>query len=755
MAGMENKFSDDDLSQARAFRENEVNPPEHDHGMEDDFGGENDGFRYDNPSFSGDTSNSDGASWQDTMNSWNTPGMGGMPGMSGMDGMQNQQEEKDYSDKAIDAGVTVAKHSWNVLKEIIKSFKVFDADCRMSFGRRTIITGIVCMIAGLVILLLGRPVGLDIIFGGGVSLAVAICVFMYAYADSKDKPINLMEEEDEGSIPLSDEEPEPEDDDDSIDFSDPDILFDEDEEVEVEVIPEVPSTDFDSISEQEFTDLDTVLESAEAHRNMVTRSYLFETMCSVLETCHPDFANLRHIEDGTSEFDSWNTSVEKASELFRPNNNTDSIYLISADEGLFYITLEVKRVKWIKDLQAFINELVKTYAFDPNTLTVDKKVTGTGIAVMDKFHIQILKNLSGANGMISLRDTYNVVKDKVLDTSIRMPVVLGISSNGEVVFEDMDKIYALLVTGMPRSGKSWLVLLILFQFMAYLPPSELNFYFCDAKAKASDFYCINSPHVKGFESENSRILDLLKHLVDVEGSRRKRLIGEYKNIKSFRKANPDIKLPMIYVVIDEVITLAASMTEDQSKELQEYLSILVSQLPAFGIRVFMVPHKLDNSIIKKRTTDLIPCRVSVCGKPLDVEATCGVKESKFPYFLSNPGDIAINLNGVTSYVRASVLARGDEEVNRVIKFLGSLWAKLEPDECAGSMYERFEQAKKQSELLNEKDDTDRSASLGIEDNSDSDYADVKFHSNNPIEVVDLDKVKDEKGGSEDSGFDIW
>lgn len=89
--------------------------------------------------------------------------------------------------------------------------------------------------------------------------------------------------------------------------------------------------------------------------------------------------------------------------------------------------------------------------------------------------------------MVTIKDTYRYTKDFVLDTKNEMPIILGIDAEGKAITKDFKTINSILVTGMPRSGKSWFVQSRLTQMMFYMKPSELNFYICDPKDDISDF----------------------------------------------------------------------------------------------------------------------------------------------------------------------------------------------------------------------------------------------------------------------------
>ena len=276
-----------------------------------------------------------------------------------------------------------------------------------------------------------------------------------------------------------------------------------------------------------------------------------------------------------------------------------------------------------------------------------------------------------------------------------MPVVLGVDIEGSPVICDFYKMDSILITGMPRSGKTWLMLSVLYQMMAYMSPEELNVYIFDPKGKMSDFASAITPHVKNFVSDDAGILAQLKHVVRVEGPRRKAIIGDggCVNLQDYRKKYPDCNIPFIYVIIDEVVTLSERMSDDDKREFQALLSELVSQLPAAGIRIFMVPHLVKDNIIKKNTTSLIPCRISVMGNKEHIESSCGVKN--FPHSLTHVGDTCTVIKEMPEamFIHSVALAKENEENKQLFHYLAELWARICPDSVAGSIYERVKAGK--------------------------------------------------------------
>lgn len=291
--------------------------------------------------------------------------------------------------------------------------------------------------------------------------------------------------------------------------------------------------------------------------------------------------------------------------------------------------------------------------------------------------------------MITVKDMFDVEKDFMLDSKNIIPVVMGVDPRGKVIKADLRKLESIIIAGMPRSGKSWLAQAVLTQMCFFVSPKELNIYICDPKEGISDFKMFRPPHVKKFEFKDDRIVQLLRNLVKVEAPRRKKIIGDagFVNIWDFKKKYPDVHLPVVYVMIDEIVTLASRMDKETNQEFRMLLRELISQLPALGIRAFLIPHVLNNDIIEKKTSDLVPCRISVMGSADHIEKVTGAKPKDFPYKLAIEGDMAVKLplvNPNVMYMHGVVLTDDNNKNMEIFDYMRRIWSTLEPDEVTNS-----------------------------------------------------------------------
>jgi hypothetical protein len=749
MKSITSKVSRDDMDNARIDRHRTTNPAETDPGMEDfDWGND------------GDDGLSSGSSWDSGFGSSGADkgGSGGFGSTGGMFGSSDSSlgsttpfgggsfgggfggssfggnsfggspfgapavpEKKDeIEEKLWDVLKGIFKGFFTFFGELVKSFKGFNTGRKLQTGKSAIISGVVVALTGGVIFIFGadKQGALSLVVSGLVSVGVGVPLFMFAYdnflntkgqeqlSQETDFPSQFSEASDNGSIGgfddghFGDEEfdmfPDDESDDDTS-LSDTDLSAYDNSDIDF--------SDFDSsdsLSDNVADNMENVLSIVDGNMGMVTRSYLYQNILNCLENSDKNYDKVVLLEDGSDDFDAWDAIIQKSAMIMKTNKNeTDIPYLIQAKDKLFYTELEVKRVSWLKNIDTFVSEIVNICRYDRDTGVLDHNIYGVGQTVGDSIFIKIMK---GETAMVSLKDIYKNHENFVTDSSKYMPVILGVDSEGNIVSKDFKDVNSILVTGMPRSGKTWVTLMILAQMMFYLKPSELHFHILDPKGSISDFKPVLTPHIRKFVSTDTDILQELRHIVNVEGARREKIIGDanFVNIWDYKKKNPDVDLPLLYVVIDEVVTLAERMTKEVKEEFQGLLLELVSRLPALGIRIFMIPHIVKDNILKKSITDLIPCRISVMGDATHIEKALGVRN--FEHKLLHVGDMAVKFNNDSpQFVHSAVLAKSNESNKDLFDFLQKFWAKLEPESVEGSLFSKQSKKSKVANLVSGND----------------------------------------------------
>lgn len=725
-------INDDDLINARDNRNSSINRPDIEPDMADDdwdsisgFGSNDDdsgwssGFGSSGSSFGGGMNDSfggggfggssfgggmnggfGGGSFGGGMNNGFGGGMNG--GFSNQYGnpqnMNRQNQGMNPEDRFFEALVKGGKGSINFLKEMFNSFKTFDSLRAMNFGRNlTISSFAILLLSGL--LALFKIGGMSqFAISSCLGLGVGIPTFLIKMDRlKKDEELGLLtrepavEENFENMNGMEEDFPESED-------EEPIEEKWEDEDIDLE--PDEPMFTSSPTIEDKLEEVDEeppvnpldVLDRLNASSYGLSRQYLFEAIVACMEHKTKNYDAEVQIEEDSKEFLGWCSYVEKAAQFVIPKGSDASdVAVLSVTDKLFYTLIEVARPTWLTETKCdtLVSNIVKDCSYDHNKHKRDESVYGLCDITTDRVYIKIMK---GETALITLKDAFMNVKDVLLNTKNKMPIVLGVNEEGEVVWSDFYKdVNALLVTGQPRSGKSWAVLAIIAQIMMFCSPKEVNFLFMDPKAEISDFYNLTVPHIRKFVSTDDGIVKTMNWVVNQEGPRRKALMAKYKckNIMDLRSNHPEVELPFLYILIDEVITLADRMSKETKQEFQGYLRTIVTQFPATGIRLIMIPHEIKDDIINKTTTNAIPVRINVRGNADAIEAVTGAKHKDFDYKLVHPGDMACKLNNTeVLFAHSAVISEGNDGVDRFYNFLTNLWLKLEPETFKGSKLEK-------------------------------------------------------------------
>lgn len=447
----------------------------------------------------------------------------------------------------------------------------------------------------------------------------------------------------------------------------------------------------------------------EIPQGMYTRKYLYDMFTRLLPNICPDFSTLKEITTEDRAFYEMEAAVQEATEV---TGCKDIIEVIKLYENYATIIVTTSRPTGLK-MDMVASELANIYAHRSNDIQSEEARSRVYAKAEAVGKTCIFTIFTGKTEMISLKDMYEQVEDYILDSNNYLPVVFGIDSMAKVIKYDLKNLESIIISGMPRSGKSWFAQNMITQMSAFTSPKELEFYICDPKGEISDFKSFCLPHVRRFVTSDDDIMETLRWLVKVEAPRRKKIIGAGDNLTSsqniwdFKDRYPDVELSIIYVVIDEVVTLASRMDKDTYSEFRSMLRELISQLPALGIRAILMPHVLKNDIIEKKTSDLVLCRISVCGDPEHVESVTGAKSKDFPFKLTMPGDMGVRMPPVSQsimYLRAPVLNKTNPENRELFDYMRRVWAKLEPVTADNSVSERVVEDKTAEDYALDDDD---------------------------------------------------
>lgn len=651
-------------------------------GNNDPFGSSRSGFGSPSPSpFGGPSSDPFSPSFGQ---------QGPPPASFGQQGQQPQTASEAISQAAQQAASKAGRGSYEFTKAAVVAAKSHTAASVSGMGAATMKTSGVVSVTGAGMWLLSNflpalAVGYYIFVGAAVSALIGIATFAGGY---------LIDQKDDVREQLRRPEPEPEPE--PVVESQPLPVFNEPEPASApEPEPAQEETDSwdwnDLIPDEEPTEdvdydsLESDLENLHMQKGTQTRHFIYETLTKGLPSISPKFADMRNLREGSAEWAIWAELIRDAAKQV---GTRDDLLpdLKGASENPFMFKLTISRTPRMKT-QAIADEVVNIYKYDDNGNLEYPNAYATSAESGSRAFISIYK---GAKiNMISLADMYASSPDAqkfVRDPKTEMPVVIGTTGDGSVKAVDLLKAPAIVVSGEPRSGKSWIVKLILSQMCAYMSPNDLHLYIGDPKNQISEYANYNLPHVRRKEYTVDSVIDMLRYLVNTEAPRRKNIMQQYGyvNVLEFRRDHPEVTFPFLYVVLDEMMSLANAMGKEDAREYRELIERFVSEFPALGMRAIFIPHRVKNDVIPKSVSELISVRITAkSASDASAAENLGLNSaSEFPYKLSNAGDVAVRIadinDGAPTYLRAAVLAPDTKGMERLEAYIGHYWDKLDP-----------------------------------------------------------------------------
>lgn len=664
-------------------------------------------------------------------------GFGDSPFGGGMSAPQPAQ--KNLEDTVFEAVGTGAKASMNFFRMLVPTFKQMNIFKLKDMGKYSLIMSGAFVVLGLILAAFKLNIWGTFVISGGLGLATGTLIFMLPYLKIKregltppvaEPPQEPMEESFGFEVENIEDEPS------DIDVFDNDTIGEVSDTEEIDIDTDNQWIDT-SDEEDEDIEIDVGgLEMSKLDALGVSREELFRRYKGILPHISKNFAEVTWHEDDDALINFWTEYLVSATDRLRTEKSVGYPVVVKIKETAYTYVLTIDLPKWVKDAKQAVDDMVAEAAYDSSTNKVDSSLVVVGEPKKSGNYYDVIV-MRGADLSVSIKDTYmdKSCEEFVLNEKNKAPVVYGVDELGNPQCIDMLTINSLIVAGQPRSGKSWALLAIFLQMMMYCGPSLLNFYFCDVKYQSSDFYSLQTGHVKKFAGTKDQIVALLKWICDVEAPRRKKVLGnnECSKIEDYNSKVDDADtMPYIYIVIDEVIGLMTAFGEDkegkaEKKEFEGYLKAVVTQFPSLGIRLIIVPHKVDNSVISKLITDMMACRIVVKGDAEQCEKT--LKTKKFTYNLGKTGDMGVKLDRGEAYFSHSTQivganAKSKDNIQKMFEFVNKVWELLEPDE-------KYLQPSKRGSL-GVKDA--KKASASVDDFED--YEDI-FSEDNSDEEIDL------------------
>lgn len=687
-------MADFDLERAKKVRDFNKNPPKKEVGLEM---GDNPWAAYKTKMqeasqeskqiMEGASTNTNDNMGLITGNESGLPGVsnGGQPNVNLGNFTQNPQQMGTEGSKATKTEETVLMvlgEIGNTFKGLLSSFKGMDIELASTFGYRMLFGGGIVFVSGLIFCILGfifnvkRPFALC---GGGilmVSWGLLVQSMVYNKTVSEDNDEEPEESQDDIAAQLLsmqnqfkefDEEvvePVEEDNEEPANFTQPA------KGIETLNIPTVKTLPMEEVVK----DLDRI------NPEMYTRQFLYERFVSFIPRRNPNFNKMTELSEHSEVFLKLETILREACrQVGIKENNLPMIDKLEENSFIYRIIFERKGITRTQDIA---NEVANSYRYDDMGKVIHE---GSYARVIEFANTVIISLFKGTNAIVSLGDIFPVVKDFILDTNNMFPIVLGIDEMGQPMYHDFKKIDSVIISGLPRSGKSLTMQSIVTQMCMFCSPKELNIHIMDLKDGVSDFQGIETPHIKSFSRKPEECLNIIRYIVNEVGPQRAEFLKSYGeiNILDFKENHPDVDFPFIYVIVDEMMKLADTMTKDEKAEFQGLLSSLISMMPALGVRVILIPHRIVNDVISKNSYSLVPCRINVRGKDEELQKALGITQNNFGYRLSNQGDAGVMLNGYRNgepfFCHSAVLSEKRNEVKKTFELINIVWGKVKID----------------------------------------------------------------------------
>ena len=295
---------------------------------------------------------------------------------------------------------------------------------------------------------------------------------------------------------------------------------------------------------------------------------------------------------------------------------------------------------------------------------------------------------------ITIADAWEANKDMLLSSELAMPIVLGITDEGDANFLDLHKITSIIVSGKSGTGKTTTMISLLMQIAALNSPREVKIEVCDPKDKASDFAHFGLPHLNKFVSGIDNTIDYLNGL-EKERIERGDFLGSVAEDKdnppswaNYYTDNPTArdKLPLKIVIIDEYNNFKKT---SRGKEFDQLVSSLVTTLRVYGIFLWLIPHRIVQDNISTNISKNIAVRGIINPTPEDQKILAASTTVK-PIDTYNQGDCVFysDIGPVRDgqgekktglFFNKSIVPAGDFKAKPVSDFISALWHGIDPE----------------------------------------------------------------------------
>lgn len=270
---------------------------------------------------------------------------------------------------------------------------------------------------------------------------------------------------------------------------------------------------------------------------------------------------------------------------------------------------------------------------------------------------------------------YMIPKDEwwTRHSANRVDIPFGMSTNKQIqklnITQESGQNSAVVI-GIPGSGKSVFLHVLIANAMVNYSPKELQMYLLDFSGVEFDVYARHKlPHARVIapEAEREFGLSILREVFE-EGNRRMALCREkgVTNIVELKQKNPDLVVPRLLVIIDEFQKIFEIENDKISQEANSKIHSIIQEYRKFGINLILATQKLPAKSIVPY--DLIANRIVFKSDPNDFNNLI-----KWPHSTPQPrmltGNCVYNNESgaeFSNYVTRSFFINASDELERLL-----------------------------------------------------------------------------------------
>ncbi|HMP39192.1 MAG TPA: DNA translocase FtsK [Roseiflexaceae bacterium] len=193
-----------------------------------------------------------------------------------------------------------------------------------------------------------------------------------------------------------------------------------------------------------------------------------------------------------------------------------------------------------------------------------------------------------------------------------LPIILGVTPDGNLLVEDLSEFPHLLVAGATNSGKSVFLRGLLLSLMTQYNPGALELLIIDPKRTDFTFFD-GSPFLRAGKViiEPNEARDALLELVRSEMIRRQNLMSNRSmKVKVFNNRYPEEALAPIIAVIDEYALLVSMMSKRERDSFEQDLMMLGSAARSVGIHLVLATQRPSADIVTSTLKANLDARIA-------------------------------------------------------------------------------------------------------------------------------------------------